>query len=402
MNMTKRIKLSGMMFLQFMMVAVFFVPLIKYVDALGITGTMLATIMGTMAFGSLLSPLVCMIADRFFNSEKVLLVLNLLVGLFLYLATTATDNTQFAVYMFLAMFSYMPTWGITSNIAIANSTPEAFPTIRVWGSIGWVASALFALSADYFFGVKMFEGTVLPFYCAIGVAIASVILAFTLPATPPPAKGKPMSIIDALGLRAIVLLKDKNFAVLIFSTMLVMIPFVIYWLFFPQFLSAKGLDKSTVAMSLGQISEMVFIALLPLAMRIFGIKWAMALGILAMVYRYFACNFSAGMDENALLFSAIGVHGIIFGFFFVGAQVYIGEKAPKELQAQAQGFLFFAQFGIAQIIGTYFTKWLIDANTVSGAIDWKNIFNIETFISIGVLIFFVIFFNSKGKKIEVK
>lgn len=416
MSIATRIKLSLMMFLQFMLVAVFFPQLAAYLGNIKVDGVMIATIMATMAWGAILSPIVGMIADRFMNAEKVLFLLNIFVAIFLFMAGNAQDHVALFIWLLLAMICYMPTWGLTSSIAISNSTPEAFPMIRVFGSIGWVCAAGFALVGKNVFGTSI-DGTETPLFCGAAVAVVAAVLSLLIPATPPAAKGKPMSVVDALGLRAFSMLKDKNTAIFMIASCVWMVSFVIYWLFFSDFLAkALKVEDITLTMSIGQISEMVFIALLPFAIKIFGLKNTMALGILAMVVRYALCAFS--LDVSGLYFGAIAVHGIIFGFFFVSAQMYIAKKAPAELQAQAQGLFFCLAFGVAQIIGAYFTTWLTGvyttevatleitatANAVKEAaqaaivIDWKSIFLVETAISGALLVFFYLFFKDDTKK----
>lgn len=415
MSFALRFKLSTMMFLQFMLVAVFFVPLAVYLKNIQVEGFMIATIMATMAWGAILSPIVGMLADRFMNAEKVLFILNILVAVMLIVSATTTNHYVLFGCLLLAMCAYMPTWGLTSSIAITNSTPEAFPLIRVFGSIGWVCAAVFAIVAKSFFDVSI-DGTAVPFYCGAGVAVVAALNALLLPKTAPAAKGQPMSVVDALGLKAFSMLKDKNTAVMMICSCVWMISFTIYWLFFSMYLdSALKVKDITATMNVGQISEMAFIALLPVAIKLFGMKLTMALGIFAMVLRYVFCAYA--LDIEGLYWGAIIVHGIIFGFFFVTAQMYMAKKAPKELQAQAQGLFFCLAFGVAQIIGAYFTNWLIDFNTVTltaeavkqsatvateivaqtTAIDWKNVFFTETAISGALLVVFLLFFKNDVK-----
>ena len=145
MSFASRFKLSAMMFLQFMLVAAFWVQLSSYLDNMKVSGLMFSLIMSTMAIGSIFSPLVGMFADRVANSEKVLAILNFFVAILL-LATFFTSNPILIfIFLMLAMCAYMPTWGLTSSIAMTNSTPEAFPYIRVFGSLGWVCAAALML-----------------------------------------------------------------------------------------------------------------------------------------------------------------------------------------------------------------------------------------------------------------
>ena len=391
-----KVILCAMMFLQFMIVAAFFPQLAAYLKNIGANNFMIAAIMGTMAWGALASPLVGMAADRFMNGEKVLAILNAAVAVFLFMAARAHGHFELFAWLMLAMFAYMPTWGLVSSIAMSNSSPDAFPRIRVFGSIGWVCAAAFALIGGAAFGVNI-DGTAIPLYCGAGVALAASVLALALPATPPAAKGTSMSLADAFGLRAFAMLKDRNTAVFMVCSAVWMAAFVIYWLFFSQFLSeALKISDITLTMSVGQISEMVFMALLPLSIKFIGLKRTMALGIFAMIVRYVMCAYSP--DVGGLHWGAVAVHGIIFGFYFVAAQIYIAKKAPPQLQAQAQGMFFFVAFGAAQIAGAYFTSWLIGANSAEisegvFAVDWKTVFLLEAGLSGALLLAFCAFFK---------
>ncbi len=404
MSLALRFKLSAMMFLQFMLVAVFWVQLSSYLDNMKITGVMFSLIMSTMAIGSIFSPLVGMFADRVANSERVLAVLNFLVAVSLGAAFMTTDPTMIFVWLLLTMCLYMPTWGLTSAIAMTNSTAEAFPLIRVFGSLGWVCAALFAIIAKAAFG-ETIDGTNVPLICASIVALVAAIFALFLPATPPKSKGEPMSVADALGLRAFGMLKDKNTAIFMGCVVIWTIAFTIYWMY-GSFLSSLGVTEITPTLNVGQISELLFMVLIPVSIKYIGFKNTMALGILAMFVRYLLSAFAPEM--HALYWGAIAVHGIIFGFFFVAAQMYIDKKAPADIKAQAQGLYFFF-YGVAQIVGTFFSKWLIDSYTTEtpaaaagAAADlttkWASIFTVETIITGVLLVVFVFFFKNDVKQ----
>lgn len=402
MSFALRFKLSTMMFLQFMLVAVFWVQLSSYLDNMKITGLMFSMIMSTMAIGSIFSPLVGMFADRIANSEKVLAILNLFVAVMLGAAYFTGDQILIFVLLTLAMCAYMPTWGLTSSIAMTNSTPEAFPYIRVFGSLGWVCAAVFALGAKFLFD-KSIDGTAIPLACAAGVAFVSAVFALFLPATPPKAKGEPMSVSDALGLRAFGMLKDKNIAVFMACVVVWTIAFTIYWMY-GSFLASLGVKEITPVLSIGQISELAFMVSIPLAIKFIGFKNTMAIGILAMLLRYVMSALAP--EVGGLYFGAIAVHGAIFGFFFVAAQMYIDKKAPADIKAQAQGLYFFF-YGIAQIVGTFFSEKLISSYTtspvqglaqVAQTTDWGSIFWIEAAISAALLVFFYLFFKNDVKE----
>jgi nucleoside transporter len=378
MSLNVRIRLSVMMFLQYMMFAVWWVPLAAWLTNLQIDGNSKAWILSVMPLGCLIAPILCMIADRHFASQKVLMVLNLGCAVLFLLGAVQTNSTVLFVILLLAMLCYMPTWGLTNAIAMANAPSEKFPQIRVFGSIGWVASAVFSLAAVKVLGAKPIDGTAIPLYCGAATALVAALLNMTLPDTPPPAKGKPASIVDVLGLRALGLLKDRNFALFILISMLVMLPFTMYFSLGSQFFTSQGFTQVTATMNLGQFVEMFVMLLVPMALARYGAKWAMLVGIGALLVRYAAFLGGGVLNLPSLYYVAILVHGVIYGFFFVGGQVYVDKKAPPEIRAQAQGLIVLICFGVGMLVGTFFNVRLIDVYTVEKVTNWDAVWVIIT------------------------
>jgi nucleoside transporter len=378
MPMNVRVRLSIMMFLQYMMFAVWWVPLAAYLDRIGVAGTLKALILSSMPLGCLIAPVFCMIADRHFASQKVLMILNFCCAVFFFLGAVQSNPTALFVLLLLGMLCYMPTWGLTNAIAMANAPSEKFPQIRVFGSIGWVASAVFSLVAVNVFRRASIDGTAIPLYCGAGTALVAALFNMTLPDTPPPAKGKPASLVDVLGLRALGLLKDRNFALFILISMLVMLPFTMYFSLGSQFFTSQGFTQVTATMNLGQFVEMFVMLLVPMALARYGAKWAMLVGLGALLVRYAAFLGGGVLNQPSLYYLAILVHGVIYGFFFVGGQVYVDKKAPPEIRAQAQGLIVLICFGVGMLVGTFFNVRLIDAYTIEKVTNWNAIWLIIT------------------------
>ena len=361
--------------------------------------------MSSVGLGCLAAPIITMIADRHFASQKVLAVLNLGCAALLFLAAKQDSAMPLFVLLLLAMFCYMPTWSLTNAIAMTNCPSEKFPQIRVFGSIGWVASGLFSLVAMKVYGTKI-DGTATPLLCGAGMALITAIFNLTLPNTPPPSKRQEASIIDAFGLRALVLLKDLNFALFGIISVFVMIPFTIYWTYCSEFLQDRGFEFITITMNWGQFGEMFFMLMVPLAIARVGIKWTMAVGLIASLVRYIAFLSGGMFDYTSLYFVAILVHGIIFGFFFVGGQVYVDKKAPKEIRAQAQGLIVLICYGIGMLVGNFFNGKLISHYMTETIVDgvaqktynWNAIWAITTVISIVLLAAFCLVFRDDVKK----
>jgi len=399
MSMSVRMRLSAMMFLQYMMFAVWWVPMAAYLTNMGVEGSYKAWILSVMPLGCLVAPIICMVADRHFASQKVLTILNFACALLFFIGARQTGPGALFVVLLLGTCCYMPTWSLTNAIAMTHAPSEKFPQIRVFGSIGWVVAAVFSLIASTrLFGGKVIDGTVIPLYCGAGTALVAALLNLTLPNTPPPAKGKGASIIDALGLGALGLMKDLNFALFIIISLLVMIPFTLYFSLGSQFFDSQGFKHVTATMNLGQFVEIFLMLLVPLALSRFGVKWTMVAGLAALAVRYFALWSGVAADQTFMYYIAILVHGIIFGFFFVGGQVYVDKKAPPEIRAQAQGLIVLICFGVGMLIGTFFNVELIERYTTDGVCNWNPVFKIVALVSVVLLVALAVLFRDDVKK----
>ncbi len=392
-----RVRLSIMMFLQYMMFAVWWVPLAAYLDNAAVGSNWKFWILAVMPLGCLVAPVLCMVADRHFASEKVLMVLNFACAVLFFVGARQEDPAALFVILLLAMFCYMPTWSLTNAIAMAHAPSEKFPGIRVFGSIGWVAAGLFGVAGLHVFEATV-DGTNIPLYCGAATALVAAALNLTLPNTPPPAKGKKASVVDALGLRALVLLKDLNFAFFILVSLLVMVPFTLYFSLGSEFFKSEGFKLVTMTMNFGQLGEIFLMLLVPLALARFGVKWTMAIGMGALALRYVSLWGGFAGDVTALYYVAILVHGIIFGFFFVGGQVYVDKKAPPEIRAQAQGLIVLICFGVGMLLGTFVNVRLLAHYTADEVTNWGPVFMIATVMSAILLGAFCLVFKQDVKQ----
>lgn len=390
-------KLSLMMLLQYMMYAVWWVPLAAYLTNIGVSPLQKSWILSSMAIGCLASPLVGMLADRFWPAQKVLFGLNLLNSGMLFWAATTSNHDILFVSLLIAMLGYMPSWGLTSSIAMAHLPSEDFPKIRVFGSIGWVASGIFSLIFIKFLNTD-FDGTHIPFYCGAGVSLFAAFTNLALPHTPPLAKGKKGNIVDAFGLGTIKLMRDKNFAVFIVLSFLSLIPFAMYYSYFSEYLLDSDIEYISITINWGVLAEMGFMLLVPLAIKKFGLRKTMIFGLIALTVRYLSFYLGGTVNISGLIYIGILVHGLIFGFFYVGGQIYIDKKAPSELKSQAQGFIFLVTFGLGLLLGNMISGAIIHNFNNNGIYNWDAIWGITTLISILLLILFIVFF--KNNKVD--
>lgn len=399
MSMNVRIRLSAMMFLQYMMLPVWWFPLAAYLEKMGLSDWT-PLVMSTMALGCLSSPLIGMFADRHFASQYVLAALNMISGILLIVAAQTGAGIAVFITLLLAMLAYMPTWGLTSSISMTHAPAEKFPQIRVFGSIGWVAAGIFSIVALYRFNSRI-DGTKIVFYCGAAVSFVGAAFAFLLPHTPPPAKGQKASVVDVLGLRSFSLFKYPDFALYVAVSIFVTIGFSIYWSYFSLYLTDKGVELLTFTQNLGQAVEILLMLVVPIAIVKIGLKWAMVVGLFAQLVRYGALLIGeAAGAEMAPAYIAILVHGLIFGFFFVGGQIYVDRRAPKEMRAQAQGFMFLATFGVGLLIGNFLWDWVIKTYTIEGVRQWQPIWMWTTVASALALVLFAIFFRDKTSPVD--
>jgi len=391
-----RFRLYIMMFFQYLMYAVWWVPLAAYLTNMNVASTQKAFILSSMAIGCIASPIIGMLADRYFPGQKVLFVLNVLNSLLLlWAANTSNPDLLFVILLFTMLF-YMPTWGLTSAIAMAHSPSEDFPKIRVFGSIGWVASGLFSVIVVKLFHLN-FDGTNLPFYFGAGTGLVAALFNLTLPDTPPAGKSKKGSLIDAFGLGTVQLMKDRNFALFIIFSFLSMIPFAMYFSYFSEFLLNIKTQYITVTMNWGVLAEMGFMLLIPITIKKFGLRKVMILGLFALVVRYVSLYLGGVVNQQWLFYLGILVHGLIFGFFYVGGQIYIDKKTPNELKSQGQGFIFLVTFGLGLLAGNLIDGKIIslfhDNSTGVRIYDWDSIWGLTSIFSIVLLVAFITLFK---------
>lgn len=391
-----RFKLSTMMLLQYMMYAVWWVPLAAYLTNLEVGSTQKALILSSMAIGCIASPVIGMLADRFFAAQKVLSGLNIINAAMLFGAGTTNNPDVLFICLIVAMLGYMPSWGLTSSIAMVHLPAEEFPKVRVFGSIGWVISGLFSIIFIKLLKID-FDGTNIPFYCGAGVSFFAALTNLALPNTPPLAKGKKISLIDAFGLGTLKLMKDRNFTIFIIFSFLSLIPFAMYYSYFSEFLLNINTKYISVTMNWGVLAEMGFMLLIPGAIKKFGLRNVMILGLVALVIRYLSLYTGGVIGQTWMYYIGILIHGLIFGFFFVGGQIYIDKKAPDGLRSQAQGFIFLVTFGIGLLAGNIICGQIINHYKNAGGYNWDAIWGITTLMSVTLLLLFLLLFKNENE-----
>ena len=358
-------RLCIMMFIQFFIWGAWYVTGPNYLETIGFEAEDFGWTYSVGPIAGMISPfLVGMIADRFLPSQIVLGILHLIGTAGMYVATTfmTVENPSpdtINIVFFCFMLSFFPTVAIVNTVAMSNiaDTEKTFPMIRVFGTIGWIAAGLTVswLGAD---------ATIDQFYLAIGASAVMGLYSFTLPNTPPPAKGAPFSASQAIGLDAMSLLKDRSFFVFMIGSFLICIPLAFYYQMAARFITDAGMENPAAKMTLGQMSEVLFMLALPIFLKLYGIKTTLLVGMVAWVVRY--AMFSFGADDGVvwMMIGGILLHGICYDFFFVTGQIYTDKIAPPEIRSQAQGMLVFFTLGLGMFIGALVAGKIEAAHTV--------------------------------------
>lgn len=341
------IRLSIMMFLQFFVWGAWFATLYQVLGGHGMS-SIIGDSYSTAPVAAIIAPLFLgLIADRFFSSERVMAVLLLLGGAMMLLVpgAIAAGNAKLVFWLFTGhMLCYMPTLGLGNTIAFTNLPRDVFPRVRVWGTIGWIVAGLVA-------GFMGWSASINLFWMA---GISSVVLgaySFTLPHTPPPSAGQPINLRAVLMLDAFKLLTKPSFAVFMICSLLICIPLAYYFANTSGFLYNMGFEQPASAMTIGQMSEIFFMLLVPFFFRKLGVKWMIVVGMLAWVLRYVLFSFGAPEQVVWMLFAGLALHGICYDFFFVTGFMYTDKTAPKEIRGQAQSMLVFFTQGVGMFIG---------------------------------------------------
>ncbi|HLU46966.1 MAG TPA: MFS transporter, partial [Planctomycetota bacterium] len=177
------------------------------------------------------------------------------------------------------------------------------------------------------------------------------VLSFALPHTPPPARGQPFSAREALGVDALVLLKQPSYLVFMVSSFLVCIPLAFYYQLAQNGLDAGGIVDIAQTMAYGQVSEIFFMVVMPFFLVRLGVKWMLAIGMLAWAVRYLLFAFGVPDGVFWMLYGGVILHGICYDFFFVTGQLYTDRVAPARIRGQAQGMLVLFTLGLGMLIG---------------------------------------------------
>jgi nucleoside transporter len=396
MKLTTRLQLSLMMFLEFFIWGAWYVTMGTYLDkVLHATGTDIGDAYSAMAIATIFSPFfVGMIADRFFAAQKVLGVLHLIGAILLYYITTINNADSFYWIILLYSLCFAPTLALVNSVAFRQmrDTTKEFANIRVLGTIGWIVTGWMI---DKVFKIGP-EQLVFTFKMAAVASVVLGFLSFILPSTPPKGKGTRTSFAQILGSDAFVLFKNRSFTVFFIASILICIPLSFYYSLTNLYLTEAGMVNPTSKMTFGQFSEAAFILLIPFFFRRLGVKWMIAVGMIAWAVRFLFFGYGDAGPNLWMLFAGILLHGVCFDFFFVTGQIYTDSKAGLKIQSSAQGMITMATYGVGMWIGTKLSGYVKDYFTADKIVDWRSVWMVPAAIAAAVLIIFLLFFRDRA------
>ena len=397
-SMATRLKLSSMMFLEFFIWGAWFVTMGTFLARdLSASGSQISLAYLTQSLGAIAAPLIIgLLADQFFSAQKVLGILHLAGAALLFLASTMSTFGAFFPVILAYMIFYMPTLALVNSVSFRQMTnPEKqFPAVRVLGTIGWIVAGVTIgwLSWEQ-------QGQLTQTFRM--AALASLLLgvfSFMLPATPPTRSGEKATLRDILGLDALGLLKNRSYLVFFLSSIAICIPLAFYYNFTNLFLNEEGVRSAAAVQSLGQVSEVLFLLLMPFLLVRLGVKITLAIGMAAWALRYVFFAFGDAGSLYWMLLLGIVLHGICYDFFFVAGQIYTDKFAGERFRSAAQGMITLATYGAGILIGSLAAGPIVDRFATADGHDWTQIWIIPAAIAAVVMVLFLILF--KDRRVE--
>ncbi|AEE49324.1 nucleoside permease [Haliscomenobacter hydrossis] len=398
MSTNTRFQLMVMMFLEFLIWGSWYVTMGTYLGTnLQATGVQIGLAYQTVSIGAIIAPFfIGLIADRFFPAQRILGVLHLLGAVVLYLLGQQTTFTNFYPLILIYMLLYMPTLALVNAVAFKqmSDTAKEFPPVRVLGTIGWIVVG----NVIAYLALEKSQSLDKTFLMGAGTSAILGVYSFFLPNTPPPkSKDEKISVRDILGLEALGMLKNPSYLIFFIGSILVCIPLSFYYNFANPFLNEAGMVGAAGKMSWGQISEIGFMLVLPVALVRYGIKKILLVGMLAWMLRYVCFAYGDAGANYWMLILGIILHGVCYDFFFVTGQIYTEQQAGVRFKSSAQGMITLATYGIGMFIGSYISGYVVDMYNDNGVHNWTSIWMVPAGLALVILLGFAFFFKSEKK-----
>jgi len=395
------VRLWLMVFLHYFVWGSWYVTMGTYLtETLHFPGNQVGLAYGSTALGAMLSPFVAgVIADRFMATQRLLGILHFLGAALLYVVARLTSFPYFYPTLIVYTISYMAGHGLTNTLTLhhAVNPKREFPIVMMMGSIGWIAAGWTISWLDLEKSADMFR-------LASIAALVMSVYCFTLPHTPPKRSGVSTSIRSVFGIEALQLLLNRSFATFIFCSFLICIPLSFYFNWMNVFMNELNIKNAAAKMTLGQVSDVVFLLLLPVLLARLKVKGILLLGMLAWTVRFGLLSwFDRERSAQWMLFAAIGIHGMCYDYIFVMGRMYVDNRARPEIRGAAQGLHAIVTLGLGMFIGSWLAG--VVGEHYATAIDppqfihaWRNIWLVPAVLSAVLLVAFAVLFTDHGEE----
>lgn len=335
-------------------------------------GTQFGAIFSTMGIASLFMPtIVGIVADRWVNAEKLYALLHFLYAVCLIYLAKVDHPTTFFTVMLTAMCCYMPTLALSNSIAYSSLTSakynliKAFPPIRVWGTVGFII-------AMWITNLTGNKATAFQFYIAAAGSITVALYAlFMIPKCPPQRLIKENAKwTEIFGLEAFKLFGNYKMALFFIFSMFLGAAlqltnaygdvFLSEFAFFPKYADSLVVERSTIIMSISQISETLFILAIPFFLKRFGIRNVMLFAMIAWVLRFGLFALGNPAEGLWMIILSCIVYGLAFDFFNISGSLFVESSTDSKIRSSAQGLFMMMTNGFGAVLGSQVSGWLID------------------------------------------
>ena len=410
--MNLKVRLALMNFLQFGVWGVYLTCMGIYLSNIGMASH-IGPFFAMQGIVSIFMPaLMGIVADRWIPAQRLLGFCHLLAGMFMSAAAwyghTQGNSAEFSILFSLYSLSvafYMPTLALSNSVAYnalsraGLDTVKDFPPIRVFGTIGFICSM-------WFVDIMGFKANEIQFVVSAAISFILFFYTFTLPACPVLEKKEHKTFVDALGLQAFTLFKQKKMAIFFLFSMLLGVslqitngfatPFIESFASIPEYANTFGVQHSVILYSISQISETLCILLIPFFMKRYGIKNVMLMAMFAWVFRFGLLGAGNPGGGVWMFVASMIIYGVAFDFFNISGSLFVDQSTDPSMRSSAQGLFMLMTNGLGATIGSFAAQAVVDFHTgVSGAVAWQSCWYVFAAYALGVGFSFAVVFRPK-------
>ncbi|NLZ73633.1 MAG: nucleoside permease [Bacteroidales bacterium] len=402
-----KIRLIIMNFLQYAIWGSWLISLGAYLGGeLNFSGKQIGSFFATMGIASLFMPaLMGIIADRWVQAQRLLGICHLIAGTFMVIAAPQTGYTPLYALILCSVLFYMPTISLSNSVAYSSlgkanlDTVKHFPPIRVWGTVGFICAMIFV-------DLLGFTRSPNQLYFSAILSFILGIYSFTLPQSDVSKVEKSQSWVDAMGLRAFALFKEKRMAIFFIFCMFLGVSLQITNAFANDYLTNHfgtmeiyqgtfGVEHANILISLSQLSETLCILLIPFFLKRFGIKIVMLISMLAWVLRFGLLGAGNPGSGVWMLILSMLVYGVAFDFFNISGSLYVDQETSPSIRSSAQGVFMIMTNGFGALIGSYAAGFVVDH------VGWPNSWYVFAGYALIVAVLFALIFKHKHNPEEI-